>query len=240
MTSSGTARDRRTTIVRGPGQKRAAGRARREASGDERSRVVDRRYVHDERIVRRTLLRAEQSEYGLAIEGCTPRPYTVSVGKATSPPRRRHAAARSMACGSGLAESTRSTSVITTGSLLVPHQGPMLKAECSKPNASMSLGIAHGHCRTILSPRMQLGLPFDSTTGTNKRSRNRSRLLRTPSRARRYVLRVDIDGRVRVTIPRGARGGRPTRSRRSMWSGSRATGAVAARGSPGGRALRPA
>jgi predicted metal-dependent hydrolase len=45
---------------------------------------------------------------------------------------------------------------------------------------------------------MQLGLPFESTTEPPLEFyyvRHR--------RARRYVLRVDVDGRVRVTIPRG-------------------------------------
>ena len=46
---------------------------------------------------------------------------------------------------------------------------------------------------------MQLGLPFDVTSDTLPLQ---FRFVRHP-RARRYVVRVDRDGRVRVTIPRG-------------------------------------
>ncbi len=50
---------------------------------------------------------------------------------------------------------------------------------------------------------MQLGLPFDSTTPPTSVVAIAPVYYVRHRRARRYVLRVDIDGRVRVTIPRG-------------------------------------
>ncbi len=55
----------------------------------------------------------------------------------------------------------------------------------------------------ILSPRMQLGLPFDGTVAPPSVVAIAPVYYVRHQRARRYVLRVDIDGRVRVTIPRG-------------------------------------
>jgi predicted metal-dependent hydrolase len=50
---------------------------------------------------------------------------------------------------------------------------------------------------------MQLGLPFDGTIAPASVVANAPVYYVRHRRARRYVLRVDIDGRVRVTIPRG-------------------------------------
>jgi predicted metal-dependent hydrolase len=50
---------------------------------------------------------------------------------------------------------------------------------------------------------MQLGLPFDSTIAPSSVVAIAPVYYVRHRRARRYVLRVDIDGRVRVTIPRG-------------------------------------
>ena len=50
---------------------------------------------------------------------------------------------------------------------------------------------------------MQLGLPFDSTIAPTSVVAIAPVYYVRHRRARRYVLRVDIDGRVRVTIPRG-------------------------------------
>ena len=51
---------------------------------------------------------------------------------------------------------------------------------------------------------MQLGLPFTESTATPAPAPESPTLLFVRhKRARRYVLRVDHDGRVRVTIPRG-------------------------------------
>jgi len=50
---------------------------------------------------------------------------------------------------------------------------------------------------------MQLGLPFDSTIAFTSVVAIAPVYYVRHRRARRYVLRVDIDGRVRVTIPRG-------------------------------------
>jgi predicted metal-dependent hydrolase len=50
---------------------------------------------------------------------------------------------------------------------------------------------------------MQLGLPFDGTVAPTSVVAIAPVYYVRHRRARRYVLRVDIDGRVRVTIPRG-------------------------------------
>jgi len=50
---------------------------------------------------------------------------------------------------------------------------------------------------------MQLGLPFDGTIAPPSVVAIAAVYYVRHRRARRYVLRVDIDGRVRVTIPRG-------------------------------------
>ena len=50
---------------------------------------------------------------------------------------------------------------------------------------------------------MQLGLPFDGTIAPPSVVAIAPVYYVRHRRARRYVLRVDIDGRVRVTIPRG-------------------------------------
>src|SRR5258705_10266873 len=50
---------------------------------------------------------------------------------------------------------------------------------------------------------MQLGLPFDSVIAPPSVVAIAPVYYVRHRRARRYVLRVDIDGRVRVTIPRG-------------------------------------
>ena len=50
---------------------------------------------------------------------------------------------------------------------------------------------------------MQLGLPFDSTISLTSVVAIAPVYYVRHRRARRYVLRVDLDGRVRVTIPRG-------------------------------------
>src|SRR5687768_18062616 len=50
---------------------------------------------------------------------------------------------------------------------------------------------------------MQLGLPFGATDAAVSPQSSPEYYFVRHRRARRYVLRVDFDGRVRVTIPRG-------------------------------------
>ena len=51
--------------------------------------------------------------------------------------------------------------------------------------------------------QVQLGLPFDSTAAGPPEPYAPELYYVRHRRARRYVLRVDVDGRVRITIPRG-------------------------------------
>ena len=64
---------------------------------------------------------------------------------------------------------------------------------------TVSVGCGHGESR--YPDDVQLALPFTSTSETS--SASASVYFVRHRRARRYLLRVDQDGRVRVTIPRG-------------------------------------
>ncbi len=101
MTRSGTSGRRGSTRVSGPGQNRAARAATRGSSAGEtrfRSAASARCTIRGSNDGRAFTSKTRATALGL--KASAPRPYTVSVGKATSPPRRRTAAASSIAPGS--------------------------------------------------------------------------------------------------------------------------------------------
>src|SRR5262245_28977546 len=79
-----------------------------------------------------------------ASRALAPRPYTVSVGKATSPPRRRISAARPIASASGAFASTEKTSVRIGCCILADARSLRLEELISFLGMSLQVGAEGG------------------------------------------------------------------------------------------------